>query len=583
MSAHPDAVSHGGRIWQVSPRDPGADTLAREARIPRIVAQVLVQRGVTDPDAVAEFLSPSLRGMHPPEALPNAVEAARRLAAAARDGRRVVIYGDYDVDGMTATAILWHGLKLAGAEVDYYIPRRLEEGYGLNMQAIEQLADEGADLVITVDCGVTAVEQAARARELGLELIITDHHQPGPRRPDALIVHPTAEGASPNEDLSGAGVALKIAWAFAQQYVRPGQKVSPAFRAYLLDATALAALGLVADVVPLTGENRVIVAFGLRHLLETRNPGLNALIEVSGLRGKRSFDDYDVGFRLAPRLNAIGRMGHAAVAVELFTDADPQRAHEIATQLDQLNLERREVQEQIVAEAEKMVVAAGYNQDHCRGIVLAAPNWHPGVIGIVASRMVEKFHRPTVLIASQADGGQGSGRSIPHFPLHEVLRNCEEHLISHGGHAMAAGVRVHPDQIEAFTNAFLTEASRRLTEQDLQPRLRLDDELDLGELTPDVVDWLQRLAPYGPGNARPKFATPVVDLVDQPRKVGNGQHLQFSVRQGNVYRKAIAFYQGESYDALAEQRRVRVAFEPIINDWNGNRRVELKVSDWQAV
>lgn len=569
------------REWVIARPHPNLHRFARDARLPRLVAQLLLQRGVASPSDVQRFTSPQLNEMLPPDQLPGAADAARRLARAARDGRRIVIYGDYDVDGMTAAAILWHGLKLVGASVDFYVPKRLEEGYGLNGDALRALAANGADVVVTVDCGVTAIEEARLARALGVELIITDHHQPRRELPDALLVHPTALGESPNPDLSGAGVALKVAWALAQEVV--GQsRVSPEFREYLLDATALAALGLIADVVPLLGENRAIAAYGLRRLVQTRNVGLNALIRVSGLQNKRAYDDYDVGFRLAPRLNAIGRLGHAAAAVELFTTADAARAETIATELDRLNRERRAMQEAITAEAEAMVVERGFHRDSCRGIVLMHPQWHPGVIGVVASRLVERFGRPTILIAGSNGACQGSGRSVAHFPLHEVLEACSEHLIGYGGHAMAAGLRIEPRRLEAFTDAFLAEAAQRLTPRDLAPRLRCDDEARLAELNLETVAWLRRLGPHGPGNARPLLATGEVELVDRPRTMGNGAaHASFTVREGGVHRRAVAFGCGPRIEELAEARRVRLAFEPYINEWNGTRRVELRVADWQ--
>jgi single-stranded-DNA-specific exonuclease len=531
------------------------------------------------------FLRPELKELLPPEQLPGAVEAGRRLADAARRGRKIVIYGDYDVDGVTATAILWHGLTLAGANVGFYIPSRLDEGYGVNVEALEQIRAEGADLVITVDCGITAVEEARLARTLGLELIITDHHEPRGELPDAaVVVHPTACGSeSANPYLSGAGVAFKVAWALARELCGSA-RVTAEYRDFLLDATAFAALGLVADVVPLTGENRVIASFGLRHLCHIDNPGLRALIEVSGLTGKRSYDEYDVGFVLAPRLNAVGRLGHARLAVELFTRADPERARQIASNLDAQNRQRQTVEQRIVKQAEALVVEQGFHRESKRGIVLASPDWHPGVIGIVASRLVDRFCRPTVLISLDGETGQGSGRSIPSFPLHEVLATCEQHLISHGGHAMAAGVRIAAGQIEAFVDAFLAQAARRLTPADLVPKLSLDDEVELGQLVPGVVEAILRMAPFGIGNPKPRLATGVVDLADEPRAVGNGgQHLQFTVRQGRTYRKAIAFGRGQRLRQLLDHRRLRLAFEPIINDWGGRRKVELKVIDWKWV
>jgi single-stranded-DNA-specific exonuclease len=548
-----------------------------------VLAQLLLNRGVSTADDVRPFLTPDFRRLRPPEELPGAAAAADRLLAAIRAGRKIVIYGDYDVDGITGTAILWHALKRAGADVSFYIPSRLEEGYGVNAEAVERIAADGAGLLITVDCGITAVEEAQRARALGLELIITDHHEPHERLPDAtLIVHPTAAGKSANPDLSGAGVALKVAWALAQR-VSGTPRVSQAYRDFLLDATALAALGLIADVVPLTGENRIITSYGLRHLGHSTNPGLQALLEVANLAGKKSYDDYDVGFMLAPRLNAVGRMGHARLAVELFTQADAARARELAATLDAENRRRQEVERQLVKEAEALVVDKGFHRESCRGIVLASPAWHPGVIGIVAARLVERFQRPTVLIALEDSLGQGSGRSVRHFPLHEVLRCCEEHLLSHGGHAMAAGVRLRADQVAPFTAAFQAEAARRLTPADLRPKLHLDDEIGLAHLTTEVAETIQSLAPFGTGNPRPRLATTPVELVDAPRVVGqSGAHLQLTVRQDNVYRKAIAFGAGPQAQALAEHRHLRLAFEPILNEWNGQRKVELKVVDWKS-
>jgi single-stranded-DNA-specific exonuclease len=580
--ALPDRGDAVEREWIIAAPHAERDTFAQSAGIAPLLAQILLLRGISRADQVPTFFTPDLRMLHPPAALPGTTEAAERLAEAVTRNERIFIYGDYDVDGVTATTILWHMLTRAGADVRFYIPSRLEEGYGLNVEALETIAREKGRVVITVDCGIAAPQAVQHANKLGLDVIITDHHQPGPDLPEAeVIVHPTAVGDSPNPDLSGAAVALKVAWALAQR-LSGADKVQPKFREWLVEATAFAALGLVADCVPLTGENRCIVSFGLRQLCHTTNPGLQALIEVAGLTDKQRMDDFDVGFRLAPRLNAIGRMGHARLAVELFTRADAERAREIAATLDAENRRRQEVERKIVKQAEALVVERGYHKDSVRGIVLASNDWHPGVIGIVAARIVDRFHRPTFMIAIDGDTAQGSGRSVPHFPLHEVLQSCGEHLLSHGGHAMAAGVRLRPDQLDAFTTAFQAQAAQRLTDRDLQPKLHLDDEVPLAALTEDVVTSIERLAPFGQGNARPRLATEVVQLVDTPRAVGRNQgHLQFSVRQGNVYRKAIAFGRGSDLEVISQYRTVRVAFEPIISEWNGRRRVELKALDWK--
>ncbi len=579
----PDITTAAGEHdWIIAAPHPERDRLAREARIAPLLAQLLLARDICTPADVQAFLTPDFRALLPPDAMPGTIAAAARLAGAVQRGERIVIYGDYDVDGITATTILWHALRIAGADVRFYIPSRLEEGYGVNADAIDTIAQEGARVLITVDCGITACEPVARAKHLGLDVIITDHHQPQTALPDAdAIVHPTAGGASGNPHLSGAGVALKVAWALAQRLCG-AERVNDGFRAFLLEATGFAALGLIADMVPLLGENRIITSYGLRQLRHTSNPGLQALINVSGLTDKQRYDDFDVGFRLAPRLNAIGRLGHARLAVELFTRADADRAREIATTLDGENRRRQDVEREIVKQAEALVVERGLDRDGCRGIVLASRDWHPGVIGIVASRLVNRFRRPTFMIALDDDISQGSGRSVRHFPLHEVLESCAAHLVNHGGHAMAAGIRLRADQVEAFTAAFQAEAARRLTPQDLRPKLQLDDVVPLPQLTTEMVDALDRLAPFGEGNPRPRLATPTVELVEPPRTVGrNGAHLQFTVRQQGTYRKAIAFGCGPQADALGQHREIQVAFEPLINEWNGRRKVDLRVIDWR--
>ena len=570
------------RDWVIAPPHPERDNLARSSRIAPLLAQVLLNRGVERSEDVQRFLAPDFRVLHEPDVLPGAVEAGQRLLAAARAGRKIVIYGDYDVDGVTGTTILWHALRLAGGDIAFYIPNRLDEGYGLNRDALTQIHADGGELVVTVDCGIAAVETVRHAKSLGLEVIVTDHHQPKDELPAAdVIVHPTACGESPNPHLCGAAVALKVAWALARE-VSGGARSTDEWRDFLLDATAFAALGLVADVVPLIGENRIIATYGLRQLTHTKNHGLKALIEVAGLTGKDSYDDYDVGFMLAPRLNAVGRMGHARLAVEMFTRAGAEQARQIAETLDAQNRQRQKVERGIIKQAEAMVTELGFDRDSCRGIVLASKDWHAGVIGIVASRLVERFHRPTVLIALDGETGQGSGRSIKHFPLHEVLACCQDHVISYGGHAMAAGVKVAQSRLDEFTNAFLAEAAQRLTPRDLRPKLYLDDEVALRDLTPDLLDTLGRMAPFGPGNSRVRLATREVTLSGTPRAVGKtGAHLQFSVREDREVRKAIAFGRGSDAEHLAEQQRLRVAFEPIMNEWNGQRRVELRVLDWK--
>ncbi|MHC4236627.1 MAG: single-stranded-DNA-specific exonuclease RecJ, partial [Planctomycetota bacterium] len=503
-----------------------------------------------DPQA---FLSPRLGDLHPPELLPGATQAAELLAAAVRAGKRIVLYGDYDVDGITGVAILWRVLRTAGADVGVYVPHRLEEGYGLNAEAVRKLADEGARVLVTIDCGITAVEVARQAAEAGLELIITDHHTPQERVPDsaAALVHPTVGGRYPNPHLSGAGVAFKLAWLLARQLCRTS-KVSPEFREVLLEGLPLAALGTIADVVSLTAENRIIARHGLARLAETQHVGLQALIESAGLTGQR-IGDYEVGFRLAPRLNAAGRMGHARLAIEMLTRANAERAREIALYLEEHNRARQAKERGIVRQACEMVEAARMHTDACRGIVLASEGWHAGVIGIVAARMVDRFRRPTVLIALEDGVGQGSARSVPHFQMHQALAACSKHLITFGGHAMAAGLKIQAENVAAFTEAFVALANDLLTGADLRPKLRLDAEVRL---------W--------------------VDLAGEPRCVGkNGDHLQASFNDDGVVLRSIAFGQARLAEDLKQHRRCRVAFEPMISDHQGRRSVELRVLDLQ--
>lgn len=581
------------RDWVIAAPAPGRDALAAALRISPVVAQVLCNRGISDEAGARKFLKPAASDLFAPERLPGAMAAAGRIVRAIRDKKKIVIYGDYDVDGVTGTAILWHAIRLAGGAAEFYIPRRLEEGYGLNVAAIESLAAEGAELIVSVDCGVTAVEAAARARELGVELIITDHHQPqvdetgAAGLPDALIVHPglaslVADGSAvyENPNLSGAGVALKVAWAIGQ--VCGGRaKVSPAFREFLVDAMALAALGTVADVVPLLGENRLIAANGLLGLRACKLPGVRALIASSGLGGQ-AISGYDIGFKLGPRLNAIGRMGHARLAVDLFTRADDALAAEIAANLEQQNRARQSMERKITAQAKEMVVAQKQDADAVRAVVLASEGWHAGVIGIVAARIADTFSRPAVMIAVDNGTGQGSARSVRNFSLVEALADCRGHLLSFGGHAMAAGLKIATEKIGAFREAFQARAAQALTHSDLTPRLHLDDEVRLDQLDESLVADLGRLEPLGAGNPAPKLATGWLDVVGEPRLVGSGErHMQVTVSDGRRACKAIAFGMAEFRPMLLDHRRCRIAFKPTLNEWNGRRSVEMQVVDFQ--
>jgi len=570
------------RQWIIPPPWSGRNDMAARLGIAPIVAQVLHNRGLEGIDEARRFLDPQLGDLYPPEMLSDTTAASERIATAVRNREPIVVYGDYDVDGITGISVLWHCLRIAGAQCDFYVPHRVEEGYGLNTDALERLAADGAKLIVTVDCGITAHEQARRARELGVDLIITDHHTLPRQLPEAVAVVHSGLADYPNPHLSGAGVAMKLAWAVAQR-LTPGfsGRVSDAYREFLVEAVALVALGTIADVVPLVGENRILARHGLIGLRHCRTPGIRALIEVAGLEGER-LDSYHVGFVLAPRLNAIGRMGHARLAVELLTRADATRAREIALYLDQQNRQRQALEKKILREARQMVIDARMDGDHRRAIVLAREGWHVGVIGIVASRLVDEFCRPTVLIGLESGLGQGSARSIRHFHMYRALERCGQHLIGFGGHAMAAGLRIKAEAVEAFADAFTTYANNTLTAFDLKTQVRLEGEIGLSDLTEPAIAELQRLGPFGTGNPRPRWATPWVELSGEPRVVGKGgEHIQLTGREGDTIRKAIAFGQAGCEQLLRDHRRCRLAFEPIVNEFNGRRTIELQVVDFQ--
>ncbi|MFM8478595.1 MAG: single-stranded-DNA-specific exonuclease RecJ, partial [Planctomycetaceae bacterium] len=425
-----------GRKWTFHPHDAGAvKRLAAQLGVSPLLAQVLIARGRGEADVARRFLDAKLGDLHDPSLLPGIDTAADAVVQAVADGRRITIYGDYDVDGVTGTSLLWHCLQLSGAHVDYYIPCRMEEGYGLNEAAIRQLHEEDPlRLLISVDCGIASIAEARLARQLGLQLIVTDHHHFGPELPDAaVLVHPRLPGSEyPFGELCGAGVAFKLAWAVCQR-MGEGRRASPRMREFLKQAVSLAALGTVADVVPLHEENRVLVRYGLQTLKQQSTIGMQALLRAAGLMDKATLEAEDIGFSIAPRINAAGRLGQARLAVELLTTDNPERATALAEYLNQLNENRKTVERRILRQAREQVEENPDWQDH-KTLVLAHHEWHPGVIGVVASRVAEHFSKPAVLIALRDDGtGQGSARSFAGFDLYSALDACKQHLLTFGG------------------------------------------------------------------------------------------------------------------------------------------------------
>ena len=567
--------------WAIAPPFDSAETLARRIGTAPLVAQMLHNRGIDDPEAAKAFLNPNLADLHDPDQLAGCAAAAKRVARAVAQKEKIVIYGDYDVDGITGVAILHEILTMVGADVDFYVPHRLDEGYGVNQEAIAALIADGVKLLITVDCGIGAVKPLRAATDAGVDVIVTDHHSLPEHLPDVCaIVHPAIpEGGYPNTDLAGAGVAFKLAWQIARE-ICGNHRVDDAMRDFLLRATCLAALGTIADVVPLIGENRVLAVHGLWALPTVPQPGIRALINSAGLGGGK-IDAYHVGFVLAPRLNACGRMGHARLAVELLTTAAGDRCDEIARYLARQNAQRQQVERAITQEAIEMVTSGGLDAPENRAIVLSSPDWHGGVIGIVASRLVRRFGRPAVLIAINGEGqGQGSGRSIPGFHIRDALADCAEHLAGFGGHAMAAGIRIEQERIEAFSDAFLRIAGEQISPEQLTPALSVDAETGFSALSYGVVDHIRRMAPFGQGNPRPVVVVRGCEVLSPPKRMGrSGSTVGLYLRQDGVSMRAVGFGMGELADALAGAGRIDVAAEPMFNTFNGATSVELKLCD----
>ena len=573
--------------WRVRPHDPGrVERLAKGANLHPLVARLLINRGIDDPAAARIHLDAKRQSLHDPELLPGVVEAAERLRKAVDAGRKIVIYGDYDVDGVCGVSLLWGCLKLAGARnVKAYIPHRVEEGYGVNAEALRKLGSEdGAELIVTVDCGITAVEEARLAREMGVELIVTDHHAIGPDLPDAdVLVHPRLNGGSyPFPELCGCGVAFKLAWQFCKSF-GDGKRASPQMRDFLLEALNLVALATVADVVPLEGENRIFVRHGLRGLVGEPSVGLKALLEVSGHLGRDRLNAGAIGFGLAPRINAAGRMERAMAAVEMLTTTDPDRARDLARTLDECNVRRQETERMMVAEAHEMIREAGGSTD--RGaLVVGREGWHPGVIGIVAGRLAETYHRPSVVLAVNEPVAQGSARSIPGLNLVEAIRACADGLLlGFGGHAAAAGVKLAPARWKEFAERFDAHCKGVLTVEQLRRELLIDAETRLAELTLKACEAIDELEPFGIGNPRPVLAADRVRVAAEPRVMGDGRnHIKLRLAQGDAVVEAVGWRMAGRLKELGAGTLCSVAFHPSVNEWNGRRSVQLELKDIQV-
>lgn len=571
--------------WYLFPHDPQKiEQLRRELQCSPVIAQLLLNRGIDEVARARLFLGNSLQNLLKPEELPGIPEAVELLHAAVRTKKKIIVYGDYDVDGTTGTAILINLLNSLGANCDYYVPHRINEGYGLNEGALRTLASQGAEVVVSVDCGITSVHEAQVARELNLQLIITDHHEMKETLPQAdVLVHPRLPHTNyPFGTLSGAGVAFKLAWALAVRYCG-SEKVTPHIREVLLNGLSLACLGLIADVVPLHDENRILVKAGLNRLLETPMIGLRRLIERASSKPDQKIQAEDVAYKLAPRINAVGRLGCARLVVELFTTQDASRAQTIADYLDQLNKERQSLEKQTTEQAKELAEATGAHNR--AGVVLFRPDWHIGVVGIVASRMVEYLGKPVIILGgiNETDLASGSGRSIHGLALNEALKSCDAYLQSHGGHEKAVGLKIHRDKISEFADAFDNYVKQNYQHKELpRPYLRIDAEIPLSTITMGFIEAIEKMEPYGEGNPRPQFLIGDV-MISNVRRIGVGErHLSFHVQQGNQSIRAVAWGMADRFDELLSgQGHACLVFTPKINEWKGAKNVEIEVKDFQ--
>ena len=562
------------------------ESIERTSNVSPVVAQILALRGISHPDQITSFFDLKMTGLRPPNELPGVVQAVEKIYAAITDKHKIFIYGDYDADGMTSTAILYRCLKLLEADVSYFVPNRMDDGYGLSIETLEKLHQRGAEMIITVDCGIASVEEVAFAKQKGMQVVITDHHHLGPALPDAdAIVHPSLPGHGyPFLGLCGAGVAFKLAWALCQCHCG-SPKLPERYRNFLFSAVSLAAIGTVCDVVPLLDENRIIVHHGLNCMRQFANPGLNHLMVMAKCQDKPRLGAEDIGFSIGPRLNASGRLGQAQLGVELLTCESEDRAKALAEYIDQLNKNRDSLDRKILRAANKLI-KENHQPENEAALVLAQPDWHLGVIGIAAGRIASTYHRPTIMISTDPLGnrpGIGSCRTSCGVNLYDALAGCQEHLVKFGGHEAAAGLSIDPKNIDAFREDFCEQVISQVSVDELVPDLDIDAEALIGHLTLNMMNDLEKLAPFGQDNPRPVLCASGVELAAPAKTMGaDGRHLALQLKQHDSSIRAVAFGKGDWLEDLKDQNtRYDFAFRPVINEFRGRRNVELHLIDFR--
>ena len=548
------------------------DTINRELQIPDVITRVLLTRGLTTPNQIRDFFKPGLHQLHDPFLMRDMEKAVDRTIQALINKQRIFIYGDYDVDGITSVSMLYLFLKDMGGDIRYYIPNRQTEGYGISATGIQEAIDWGAGLIISVDCGITSTEEVKLAHNAGVDVIVSDHHEPGEILPDALaILDPKRNECDyPFKELAGVGVAYKLAQGISQKW-----GLDPGTHQKYID---LVAIGSAADIVPLIDENRVLVKQGLEKINSNGDIGLSSLIETAGLKGAHINVGHII-FVIAPRINAVGRLGNAGIAVELLTTRDSGEAHRIAQMLEEENRRRKSIDIHTLEEA-KAKILLEYNPAEDKAIVLAEQNWHPGVIGIVASRIIEQYYRPTIMITIEDGVGKGSARSIPGFDIYSALKHCSDLLLQFGGHKYAAGLTIDESKIEEFSHKFKEAAKDLISDEDLVPKIEIAAEISLNEIRQEVEKYLEYFEPYGPKNPKPLFVSTNLEVV-YPRLVGNqSQHLRFRVRQNGIEFDAIGFNMSEHYDRVTLDRRpIDLVYSIEKNEWMNRVNTQLLVRD----
>ncbi len=546
--------------------------IASHLKCPDLIAELLVRKGFQSVEDINNYFKPSLSNISSPFMFKDMEKTADRIVHAIKEMEYITIYGDYDVDGTTSVALLYLGLKKVGALVDYYIPHRMIDGYGLSFSGIDQLKDRGTNLIISVDCGINANEEVEMINDLGIDIIVTDHHNPKNSLPPAYsIINPKLPDCGyPYKELAGVGVAYQLLMAVYRQLNLGTEELVQKY-------VDLVALGTIADIVRLTGENRIFASIGLERLLKKNNYGLNALIKIAGLSLKE-LNTADIVFGIAPRINAAGRMGSAIRAVELMVSNDATTSGELAEIIERENSLRQQIDQQTFQEACEIIEKKYKDMDETNIIVVSSDNWHPGVIGIVASKLVEKYYRPTILITFKDGIGSASGRSVADFDLFQAVLSVDQYLENFGGHKYAVGLSLLPEYVDIVENRLGKYVREHITTEQLIPPLTINAKLELYEINENLMEWLAKFAPYGPGNMRPTFYTEKVMVVGFPYNVGRN-HLKLKVVKDGCMLDLIGFNMGDFLPMLRKGSFIDIAYSLDINTWQGKTTIQGKLKD----